>query len=223
MTVRWLAIGVLALSGLLLASEPPSPKPTTNTDRLDFPKGGVLRVEDSIGELFVEGWDQPNMEITTVSSSEKVHVTAKRQGNELVVTTALPHQSALPPHWPWADSKIDLEYRIKVPRDAGLAVKHGVGEIHVDDLSGEIHATVRSGEITLRLPPDGVYAIDARARLGDVESDFEGTERRGHLVFEHAFSHPASAPTQKLYLRTGFGDIVILKIRKPAPPAPLVQ
>jgi hypothetical protein len=213
----------LAVSGLLLASEPPTPKPVTNTDRLDFPKGGVLRVEGSIGELFVEGWDQPNMEITTVSSSENVHVKATRQGNEVVVTTALPHESMLPPHWPWADSNFDLEYHIKVPRDARLAVKHGVGEVYVDGLSGEIHATVRSGQITLRLPADGVYAIDARARLGDVESDFEGTERRGHLVFEHSLLHPASAPTQKLYLRTGFGDIVILKIRKPAPPAPLVQ
>lgn len=37
----------------------------TKTERLDFPSGGLLRLKNSIGQVTVEGWDRPDVELTT--------------------------------------------------------------------------------------------------------------------------------------------------------------
>src|SRR5215471_11888363 len=38
------------------------------TDRVAFPPGGTLHLSKSIGELTIEGWDEPAVEITTIKS-----------------------------------------------------------------------------------------------------------------------------------------------------------
>jgi len=213
-------MAVFGMGCVLQAADAPSQKaPLTNTERMDFPAGGVLHLKNSLGELTVEGWDQPGMELTTIRSSDKAKITAERHGDEVMVTTDLPHRRWFPPHWAWTNTTgIDVEYRIKVPRDAGLVVDHGVGDVHVEDLSGDIHATVRSGVITLHLPPEGAYAIDAKCRVGNVVSDFAGDEQHKPWPFGHRFTQGGSAPVHKLFLRAGFGDAIILKIQKPELP-----
>jgi hypothetical protein len=110
-----------------------------------------------------------------------------------------------------------LEYRIKAPITARLTADHGTGEVHVDNLISDIHVTVLNGGMTLRLPQDGQYNIDARSDVGDVTSDFPGRKKRRPWLLGHQFVDGTSAP-HKLYLRAGFGDITILKIRKPSTP-----
>ena len=46
-----------------------------------------------------------------------------------------------------------------------------MGEIHIDNITGDIRATENLGQITVRVP-DGAYSIDAKSKLGAVESDF---------------------------------------------------
>jgi len=41
----------------------------SKTDRMDFPANGTLRVQDSTGELTLEGWDQSGIEISPPSPS----------------------------------------------------------------------------------------------------------------------------------------------------------
>ena len=84
--------------------------------------------------------------------------------------------------------------------------------MHFDDLTGDIHAATNQGTITLRLPQMTRYAIDAKSGIGDVDSDIAGTTTRRH--FGHV--QTTTAP-HKLYLRNGFGDIIILRINQPAP------
>jgi hypothetical protein len=65
------------------------------------------------------------------------------------------------------------------------------------------------------LPEDGQFSVDARSKLGAIDSDLSGDELRKHK-FGHAFLRPSPSPAQKLYLRIGFGDITIFQTRKPA-------
>ncbi len=197
------ALLLLASAALVLADD------VTKTERLDFPAGGTVRLKNSIGELTVEGWDQPGIEITTIKSPRKptaqldrVVVKAERQKDEVVVSTV------------WAKHDFDLEYRIKAPRNARLVIEHKSGEVHIDGITGELHVIDHSGQITVHVPQDGQYAIDARAKLGAIDSDFPGREERT-LKFGHAFASQASSAGQKMYLRIGFGDITILAMRKP--------
>jgi hypothetical protein len=178
-------------------------------------------LKNSVGEVSVEGWERPDVEITTVKSIytsrnrektsrdlDKVRISVERHGDELVITTNFPRLRR---------GNTNLEYRIKAPMTARLAADHGTGEVHVDNVTSDIHVTVLNGGMTLRLPQDGQYSIDARSDVGDVISDFPGQKRRRPWLLGHQFVEGMSAP-HKLYLRVGFGDITILKIRQPSTP-----
>lgn len=211
--MRKLAVFILALGSVVFGAE------VSNTERMEFPPAGTLRFVNSNGELTVEGWDQPGVEITTIKSGETakqwegVGITSERKGGEIVVTTVFPkHRRLARPFLGLSDSHI--EYRIKAPRSARVTIEHNVGEVHISGITGEIHATDRMGQITVQLPQDGQYAIDAKSKLGAIDSDFPGHEFQKHK-FGHAFFHEAPPSSQKLYLRVGFGDITILQTRKP--------
>jgi hypothetical protein len=199
----------------LLAGEPRQKVQVSNTQRMDFPSGGTLRLTKSTGLLTVEAWDRPEVEITTISSTKAVRVAAERHGDELVVTTSFPRHSVF--------SGVDLEYRIKAPVAARLIAAHDVGDVNVDGLVGDIQVTMRQGEIMLHLPEDGSYEINARSQFGNVSSDFPGPEKRRWWLLGHRSVNENSQAAHKLNLRVAFGDIVILKTRVPAPPGPLTS
>jgi len=223
-----LVIGV----GCLLAANDEIPRKiqVTKTEHADLGAGGTVRFKNSTGELTIEGWDQPGVEITTTKSTklafaaagvehdraahmlDEVKVSAAVQGSELVITTEFPRHTRFLPRPSVGARDFDLDYVVKVPRNAKLVVDHDSGEIHFDDVTGDIHATLIQGEITLRLPAGSQYGIDAKCRIGALTSDFPGITKREH--FGHSFIQSAQAP-HNLYLRDGFGDIVILKMRQP--------
>ena len=203
----------------------------SKTETMDFPAGGTLRLEHSTGDISIEGWDQPGIEITTIKSSkddsqtldrektlkelDRVQVTTKTNGNELVITTQYPHHLA-PPYVTPLDrvTSFDLEYEIKVPRNAKIVVQNDAGDITVDDIAGSIDVKAHQGLITLRLTGDAPRAIDAKSTSGSVNSDFPGHETRNVFMFGHGFVDSASA-AQSIHLRIGFGDIILLKAHEP--------
>src|SRR5579863_6508629 len=167
--LKRLAVFGLCVACLLLGDDEARQKVhVSKTEKLDFPAGGTLRLQNSTGELVIEGWDQPGVEITTTRSSReaylpgdrekatrdlnRVQISTKRNGDELDVTTEFPHHRGFPFVSPLSTvTNFDLEYRIKVPRNAKLIVKHDDGEVHVDDVAGNIQVTSRQGLIALRL------------------------------------------------------------------------
>jgi hypothetical protein len=233
-----LALLSLSLACLLLGDDEAKQKvQVSKTEKADFPANGTLRLQNSTGELIIEGWDQPGVEISTVKSSkeeylaadrdkatkelDRVQVSAKRNGDELVITTEYPRHRAFPWVTPLQTvTNFDLQYVIKVPRSAKLIVNHKDGEVHVDDVTGNIQATARQGLIALRLVSDMPPAIDAKSFVGTVNSDFEGRETLQPLHFGHKFEEGASTAPQTLHLRIGYGDIVILKAHQPKAPPP---
>jgi hypothetical protein len=231
MRMRTLA-ALIGMSCLLFADDEVRQKvQVTHTERADLPSGGTLRLKKSLGELTVEGWDRPDVEISTIKATEaeylsrdreeasheldKVGISVEHLGNDLVITTTSRR------HWRRQPS-VDVWYNIKAPRNARLAVDHGAGEVHVDNLTSDIHVTVRNGGMTLHLPQDGQYGIDARSKLGGVTSDFPGSEKRRRWLLGHEFVHEAPA-AHSLYLRVGYGDITILKIQQPPVPGPVTH
>jgi hypothetical protein len=243
MVGRTLALIAIATGYLLCAEDEPGQNlRVTKTERIDFPAGGVLHMKHSIGEVKIEGWDEPAMELTTTKSPplrydshwnerayhqrelEETRVAAERQENEIVITTTLPHRRSFPPPSPLRGSPgIEMDYRIRVPRDARLIIEHEEGEVHVENLTGDIRVTTIRGEIALRLPQEGQYAIDAKSDFGNVISDFPGRERRRLWLFGHRFVPDESVTGPKLYLRSGVGDVIIQKIHPPSPPAPIAH
>ncbi len=202
----------------------------SNTQRLDFQTGGTVTIKNSTGELTVEAWDQPAVEITTTKSTkeeyaasgrekaarelDRVKISAERKGAELVITTDFP-KNVLPPFSPFGRAtSFNLNYMVKVPRDSKLVIEHNIGEVHVDGVAGDVHATALQGLIFMHLPEQARYSIDAKSGIGTVKSDFAGsTEPR---LFGQAFVQ--STGPHKLYLRIRFGDIILFKTETPQLP-----
>jgi hypothetical protein len=219
---------LLGVGGLLFAqSGSPERVQVVHTERADFPAGGLLQFKNSLGELTVEGWDQPDVEITTIKSTKDVFSAPGREkatrdlddvrfsvqhlsDGLVIVTDVAPHRKH--------EAAFDVEYRIKAPMNARLAVEHGNGEVHVDNLTADVRVTVRKGAITLHLPQDAQYGIDAKSNLGDVVSDFPGQGKRLRWRMAHTYVQGAKA-AHNLYLRVCFGDILLLKIPPVAMPA----
>ncbi len=237
--IQKLAISGFALGCLLLADDEQRQKiQISKTEHMEFPAGGVLKLTNSVGDLTVEGWDRPEAEITTITSTrndypagerekmsqelQKVRVTAEHHGDELVITTAFPRHLHLPPPLPWSDAtNLDLEYRIHVPRDAKIVIDHDVGEVYLDNLTGDIHAKVLQGDIMLHLLEEERYDINAKTDVGSVNSDYSGEEKRRPWLVGHRMVNQNALGTHKLHLRVGFGDILIVKTRIPKAPGPL--
>jgi hypothetical protein len=200
----------------------------THTERFKVPAAGAIKIRNSFGELDIDGWDLPEVEVTVVRSSahsydaaelaetrgslEGAQIKAEQNGNDVVISTAsIPWTGA---HGRNRRGEIGIGYRIKAPRAAKLIIDHNSGGVNISNMSGDIHATVLNGQITLSLPASGQYAIDSQCKIGDVYSDFEGQYQRRHLLGKE-FDRQSPSAAANLYLRVRYGDIMILKLHGP--------
>jgi hypothetical protein len=157
-------LGVPCLALPLLGDEAlKPPAQVSNTERVDFPPGGTIRVDRSYGELSVEGWDQPQVEIMVTKFMpfdyepahpehaterlEAIRVVAERRSpTELAISTNVPTGRTV--FSPWrhpTNGDVMLEYEIYVPRNSKLAIQHGVGTVSVRGVTGDIQATCHRG------------------------------------------------------------------------------
>jgi hypothetical protein len=228
-------VGIAALATILpLLAEPPKQiVQVTTTQKLDLASSGTIRVNASCGQLNIEGWDQPAVEVVVTrsvfiddaakrnhaaQSLNAIRVNVARQGeNELTISTAFPWRRSFPR--PFAcKGGVSLDYRIKAPRAARLILHQKNGDIVMFDVGGQIEAKTGAGTIVLQLP-DGQYAIDAKCKVGGVDSDFAGAYHGRYLIKE-GFTAASAASLRRVYLRVGFGRIEIQKVSTPNyPPA----
>jgi hypothetical protein len=233
---RRLAVIAIAICLPLAAKLPKPDMPVVTTERVEFAPGGAIQVSGSVGELNIEGWDRAEVEITVTRSTYRtdtpqeqdrarrqlsaIKVTAERKSpTELVIHTAFPARGF------WAGvahrrPDVQMDYRIRVPRDSRLVLRHDGGDVVVYDVAGDIDAAVHTGDIVMQLPAAGQYSFDARCRFGGVYSDFAGKYRIAHLESER-FVQPGPAPAKRVYLRVGIGGITIQKMAPAAPPSPM--
>jgi hypothetical protein len=222
---EFLVMTTMAALPLLAADRFKETVDATHTDRFNVSAAGTIRLENSFGEVDIDGWERPEVEVEVFRSTEKfydskgkadaqrrlesIQVTAKQNGNDVVISTAYPPLGAF--RRPLSRrSDVEIRYRIHAPRASKLIVNDNRGGVNVYDIAGDIHASVINGQITLTLAAAGQYAIDAQTKLGAVDSDFQGHDRH-HLLGED-FSLEAKPPAANLYLRVRVGDIVILKL-----------
>ena len=225
------ALLLLCLALPLLADENiKHPFETTSTQNVDFAPGGLIRIDDSVGYLYVEGWDQPKVRMIVTKSMpyeyeashpergpmqlEAIKITAERRSaTELAISTVRPaHVGFIWRPTPETNtSEVRIETRLFVPRDSRLEIHHGAGFVSLTDVTGEIKATCHRGDIVVWLQDKGVYSIDARSKLGKVNSDFPG-DSHSHFLVGQRFVSASSQSSQHLYLRVGVGGITLKPI-----------
>jgi hypothetical protein len=205
----------------------------TNTERAPFAPGGTINLNNSYGYLTVEGWDEPEVEITVIKSTDSFFepsrqqraeqpfeevrvVTERRSDKELAISTILPGRNRFLPK---AKHRVTLEYRIRAPRDSRLVVRHDNGYVWVSDMNGDLDVRSHTGDMIVMLPDLGPYSIDARTRMGSVASDFTGKSlnRFSQLLVGSHFDYASQTPKRRIYLRMGRGSIEILQDRADRP------
>src|SRR5215475_5367425 len=238
---RLMTLGLL-LFGIYLALSLPADAQTvekreaeiTTTQSLEFGSKGTIQIVDSFGSVKVEGWDKEEVELTVTKRTKKKYepknlakamkgleqfkVTMEPVGETsmMVINTAYP--SWTPGRMFRGKTNLDLNYLIKVPRQSTLLIKHGIGEVEVTNVSGDIEATASIGDIILRLPEGQNYAVDAHVRIGDVSSEFgQVTQRKGLFAVGAKLAGEPAAPTRRIFARIGIGDIQVTRIRAEKP------
>jgi hypothetical protein len=199
----------------------------TTTQRQEFGSRGSIYIVDSFGEVEIEGWDQPEVEVIVTRTTQKEYepkdlVKAVKELERIKVEMELVSESTLlivkttfPPRTPKrllrGKTNINLDYTIKVPRHSKLVIKHDIGEVQVTNVHGDMEVTNRIGEVSLKLPGENQYAVDARVKIGDVSSEFgQTTDRQKLLGAKLEGDSPATA--RKLFLRVGIGEIQVKKM-----------
>jgi hypothetical protein len=204
---------------------------TTHTDRAAFAPGGTIRVSASYGDLYVEGWDQPEVEITVIKTMpynyklahpeqaehhlEQVTIRMERRSDtDLAITTTLPsHNRFLSPTLSRTTTgSVGVEYQVHVPRESRLAIQHGTGYVFVNNVAGDIEASGRRGDLLLMLPGAAPYAIDAKSKFGTVSSDFEGAPKMARYRLGERYLSSGGPSPRHIHLRMGFGGITIKAI-----------
>jgi hypothetical protein len=218
----------------------------TSTERVNFQPGGTIRLVNSYGYLTVAGWDSPEVEVTVTKSTDRFYqpedkqeadrhfeqvrvVTERRSDKELAISTIVPSpnrlfRSVLPldritlthPLVPNRKRGVTVEYRVMVPRDSRLVVRHDTGYIWVSDVTGDIDVNSHTGDMIVMLPDTVSYSVDAETRLGSVSSDASG---KGHYRFMAGthFAYASKAPLRRASLRMGRGCITIKKVPPSGP------
>ena len=173
----------------------------SETKTLDAAVSGTLHFENSRGEVNIEGWDQPKVEITVVRSTEglyrvsdpaqrdaakqlldRIQIQSERRGDETAISTQVSPRDRRK-----ASREVIVEYDIKAPRDSKVVIDAGNGGVYVTGITGDMNATMKQGQLTLALPENAEYSIDARAKIGNVYWEGDGQEQRHHL-FGHSFA-----------------------------------
>ena len=98
--------------------------------------------------------------------------------------------------------------RIRAPRASRLVIHHGGGSVLVGNMIGDVDATNPNGDIVLLLPAKGSYSIDAKCKVGPVESDFAG-DSHGRYLVGRRFSNGSADGARRISLRMGLGGITI--------------
>lgn len=190
------------------------------TERIPFDNGVSVHLKDSFGEVHVEGWDRNEVEIRLLRSTQKKYAAdahasqaSRLEKIKLVITKDAAGSLLIETrNIPFMRSNLALDYQVKVPQGIFLKIKHSIGEVQIKNIIGDIDATCKIGELVLQLPAKERYDVDARVKIGDVESDFGGRYNRQKLLGAKLTEEANRSEPHKLYLRVNIGDVQVKKL-----------
>jgi len=178
---------------------------------------GTLTVDTRIGDIDVEGWDEPRVEI----EAEKVvrartEEKARRLYHQIRIEiegsdTHVRLRTVYPPRRPWrlfrGGTKLSVNFRIFMPYDAHLSLKCVNGDVRIRGLTGHQHIRATYGNVEINLPSlDHLRSLKASTWLGYVQSDLRAEEGAG-IGRRILFTNPQG--TQDIEVNVRLGGIYV--------------
>ena len=178
---------------------------------------GLLTIDTRMGDIHIEGWDEPRLEI----EAEKV-VRAKSQGAAKLLYERLSVvlegrdkrillRTLYPPRRLWrpfrGESHLSVNYRIKMPFDANFNLKCVDGDVWIRGVEGKEQILVNYGDVEIDIPSvDHLRSLRAHAWLGYVESNLHGEDRAGFGP-RIVFWNPSGK--QDIYVKVRMGGVFV--------------
>jgi len=181
---------------------------------------GTLTIDTRVGDLHIEGWDDPYVEVEeekVVRANSKgkadllygrIQVLLEGQDKQVVLRTTYPPRRLWRPFR--GESQLTVNLRVKMPYDAGLSLKCVDGDVRIRGLVGRQQIRVNYGDVEIDVPD--VYnlrSLDARALLGYVQSDLHGGMNQDSSGFGKRTSFQNSSGTQEITVRVRMGGVFI--------------
>jgi len=178
---------------------------------------GLLTVDTRVGDITIEGWDEPRLEIEAEKVVrakseqaakplyERLQISLAGQDKDVVLRTLYPPRRLWRPFR--GESKLSVNYRIRMPYDANLALKCVDGDVSIRGLVGTQKVRVSFGDVEIRVPD--VYflrMLRAHTLLGYVQSDLHGEDSAG---FSKGLSYWNAQGTQNIDIRVRMGGIFV--------------
>ena len=151
---------------------------------------GLLTIDTRMGDIRIEGWDEPRLEIeaekvvraksaqTAKPLNELLQIKLAGQDKNVVLRTLYPPRRLWRPFR--SESKLSVNYRIRMPYDANLSLKCVDGDVTIRGLVGAQRVRLGFGDVEIGVPD--IYflrSLRARSLLGYVQSDLQGQDSAG--------------------------------------------
>jgi hypothetical protein len=151
---------------------------------------GLLTIDSRTGDIHIEGWDNPRLEIEAEKvvraksmeaakpMYEELRVVLQGQDKNVQLRTLYPARKVWRPFR--GEARLSVNYRIKMPFDANLALRCVDGDVWIRGLVGKQQILVNYGDVEIDIPfLDRLRSLRAHAWLGYVQSDLHGEDKGG--------------------------------------------
>ncbi len=174
---------------------------------------GTLTVETRTGDLTIVGWDDPRVvvrarKVVRAGSAKKAgrlypRIKVRLEGADDQVRL----RTLYPPRRPWrpfrAESKLTVNFHIRMPYDAGLILHVVDGDVTLRGLTGNQKILVNYGDVEDDLSSSNfVRSLYAHTLLGTIQSDLNGADGSG-FDQKTVFWNPYGKQTVSIHVRMG--------------------
>ncbi len=178
---------------------------------------GTLVVDARMGDLRIEGWDEPRVEVEaekTVRAGSAANasqlydsIQVQLEGSDKEVRL----RTLYPPRRLWRplrdESRLSVNFHIKMPYDANLRLRCVDGDVRIIGIVGREELRVNYGDVEVSVPD--VYrlrSLNAHTWIGYVQSDLHGLDQDG-IGFRQRLSFWNSTGDQDILVRVRMGGV----------------
>ncbi len=179
---------------------------------------GTLTLDTRTGNIFIEGWDEPRLEIEAEkvvrANSEakakplydRVRIELEGQDKAVRLHTVYPSRSLQRPFR--GESKLSVNLRIKMPSEANVKLHCVDGDVRTMGITGHEVLLVNYGDVEIDVPD--VYhlrSVNAHAWLGYVQTDLHSTGDQDSSGLHPRLSFWNSFGSQDIIVRVRMGGV----------------
>lgn len=223
MMIRWLAFAGLSMALAACSGTQVHERFHQSVSTGDAP---IVRIDNSVGEIRVTGWQKHSIEIDAVKDAmsvdavRNIDIDVQSQGNTVTIATKYRGMGSG-----------GVAYTISLPAETSLDVRNTTGAIRIGGADGDVTAGTQTGEIDaslgrvtgrraiqltattgsvrLDIDPHSDARVDAHTTIGDVNSDFPSIGSSRQNVVGASASGTIGSGTGTIDLRTTTGAIAL--------------